>query len=398
MMDLSQSQTTKVKQILKTQVRLGVEIEKHRVDQDNCLSQRKFPTKLSRSVSQYIQREFCEAQMEFAFPPYHDSENNIVLIETVLSRTAEQLEDSELLWSYSMPPLLPADLTQIPISTLPVETQEYREQSVEKYDVRRLLNTGVHVNVSFDERTAKFLAAKLEFATTDDLYLHIAQYFMLNRWVLTYLFGATPWALPGYFDAEEPIQPVRSLRSSSYGFMNDVRGDYRSVDHYVKAINRAVSAEQLLEPREYYESVRLKSGGSKDPNRILQKGVTHLELRTFDLNPLAFTAVSAEQLRLLKLLTVYFAYAPKMTAPEVATELELAAIKNELVALENPLQPSLYQDEGLQLLTDLLSFAVENDFETKDLQIIEQFITRFDDPEQTLAAQVATEFAVARSH
>lgn len=394
-MDLINSQFTQINQILTTQVRLGVEIEKQRVDQDNHLSMRKFPTNLSRSVSQFVQREFCEAQMEFAFPPYHDPEQNIALIETVLARTNEQLEYSEQLWSYSMPPFLPEDLTKVPISTIPKETQEYRDKSRAKYDVRRLLNTGVHVNVSFDERTAKILAAKLEFATTDDLYLQVAQYFMLHRWLLTYLFGATPWALPGYFDGSEPDRPVRSLRSSSYGFMNDVRGDYRSIWHYVTTINHAVASNWLLEPREYYESVRLKSGGSKDPNRILQKGVTHLELRTFDLNPLTFTAVSVEQLRFLKMLTVYYAYAPKMTSFEVSEGLRLAAIKNEMVALENPLQPTIYAEEGLMLLTDLLNFAVENEFSAVDLQTIEQFIYRLEHPEQTLAAQVAMNFAEA---
>lgn len=383
---------TTLNEIIKHHVEIGVEVEKHRVTQNQSLSLKPFPENLSRDIQPYVKREFCTAQLEFTLPHSADPDLNVNLIGAVIKEVAQQLKPEEQIWHYSCPPQIPCPLEEVPISQVPEESNEYRRQSVLKHDVRRLLNNGTHINFSFSQEAIAYLMRELHFATRDDLYLQIAQYFMINRWLLTYLFGATPFADQDYFDQYHLCGPVRSIRSSSLGFPNETRGDYRSVRHYIAAIDQAVANGELLQPREYYESVRLKSGNSKDPNRILKYGITHLELRTFDLNPLTISAVTPEQIRFIQLLALYFAYQPRLSGSQIQQLLAVAAEMNEQVALEAPTQQCAYATQGLTLLTELADFVERQQLEATFSEVLDQFRDCFIDADQTLAVQVLAQF------
>lgn len=379
---------TKLNEIINNHIEIGVEVEKHRVGSDKRLSLKPFPEKLSASLTPYVKREFCTSQLEFAMPHSTNPDLIVDLLSTVIKNTAQQLEPDEQLWHYSCPPELSCRVEDIPISQYPKESTEYRRQSCLRYDARRLLNNGTHINLSFSPEAMSYLMKELNYLTSDDLYIQIAQYFMFNRWLLTYLFGATPFAGHDYFDHNPLNGPVRSIRSSSLGFANDTRGDYRSAQHYITAIDRAVARGDLLQPREYYESVRLKSGDSKDPHRILEHGITHLELRTFDLNPLAISAVTVDQIRLIQVLILYFAYQPRLSGMQVKESLAVATIMNEHVALESPTERTAYAVQGLDLLADVADFI-----KTKQLggifeDVIDRYRTYFLQADWTLAAQV----------
>ena len=53
---------------------------------------------------------------------------------------------------------------------------------------------------------------------------------MRYRWLITYLFGASPIAEKNYFENDFKLEhPVRSIRQSSLGFGTKFASDYTSV-------------------------------------------------------------------------------------------------------------------------------------------------------------------------
>ncbi len=60
---------------------------------------------------------------------------------------------------------------------------------------------------------------------------------MRYRWLITYLFGASPIAEKNYFENDFKLEhPVRSIRQSSLGFGTKFASDYTSVQAYVDRI------------------------------------------------------------------------------------------------------------------------------------------------------------------
>lgn len=382
-MDLKDSESANLAQIITNQIKMGIEIEKTRVNANNELSLRPFPQALGR-WQQYVKGEFCAAQMELVLPPYRKVTEAVNFATELAEAVQRQIMPAEKLWHYSCPPKLSA---YIPIGEATPEINQYRLKCVQKYDVRQLLNNGVHINLSFSPTAVQYLVQRYQYADANELYLQIAQYFMLNRWELTYLFGATPLADASYFD--KPLtRPVRSIRSSSLGFTNDVRGDYRSVAAYVAAIEAAIQSGRLFKPREYYEAVRLKSGSSKAPQTLLNQGITHLELRTFDSNPFVASAVTANQLRLLQVMALYFASLPRLDTKQLPAQLALAHEINERVALESVTHRCAFAREGRQLLTEMLAFVQAENLPLEYEIALQHFQARFENYKKTVAYKI----------
>lgn len=349
-------------QIVTHHTNIGIEVEKVRVDSLNQLSERPFPTNFSADVRDFVEHEFFNAQIEFALPAEPDIEKNLARGEQIIDAVAHHLAPGEHLWTYSCPPPLPEKLAQKHISRQPAETYDYRERLSHVYDLRRILNTGIHINLSFSEPALAALLQLTNFETTDALYVHLAQYFMLHRWLFTYLFGATPLAFTGYFPGDAPAHPVRSLRSSPLGFPSNIHGDYHSVPRYVERIEKAIDNGELLAPAQYYEPVRLKSTSGKDPRKLLETGVSHLELRAFDLNPGETAGVTADQLRFVQCLALFFATEPPLEADEFETRLAEARILNDQITLEDPRTDSCCQEHASALLSQLSEFATNHEF------------------------------------
>ncbi|TMM33505.1 bifunctional glutamate--cysteine ligase GshA/glutathione synthetase GshB, partial [Colwellia ponticola] len=134
------------------------------------------------------------------------------------------------IWPLSMPPVLPSDETTIPIADVAPDARAYRDYLANRYGRRLQMISGVHFNFSL----APALIARLydevyhdQFATVKDfsdmLYLQIAQNYSQYRYLLTYLFGASP-ITEALFQTDTtnlPDYAVRSLRSSQlFGYAN----------------------------------------------------------------------------------------------------------------------------------------------------------------------------------
>ncbi|WP_054664777.1 hypothetical protein [Lacticaseibacillus camelliae] len=375
-------------QIVASHTNIGIEVEKVRIDPQNRLSEQPFPTDFSEEVGEFVEHEFFNAQIEFAMPVEPDVEKNSARAAQIVQAVANHLGPGERLWPYSCPPPLTQPLEQRHISRQPEETYSYRERLSHVYDLRRILNTGIHINLSFTEPALAALLQLTEFSTTDELYVHLAQYFMLHRWLFTYLFGATPLAFAGYFPGDAPTHPVRSLRSGPLGFPTNIHGDYQSVPRYVARIEKAIATGELLAPGQYYEPVRLKSTAGKDPRKLLETGISHLELRAFDLNPGTVTGVTADQLRLVQSLAVYFAVEPPLEAEEFETELAVARQLNDLIAMEDPRDASTCQNQAEEILSQLVSFAAFYEFPAEYQCSIHHFLETCTDCTRSLSYKV----------
>lgn len=374
-------------QIVAEEINVGLEVEKMRVTPQSLLSAAPFPDDLEPALRPFVAREFFTAQLEFTLPATPNVAHNIRHGTAIIQAVAEQLPADDCLWPYSCPPLLP-QISPTLISPYPEHSYPYRQKLSRLYPLPRLMNTGVHINFSFRPAALAFILAATDFADADALYVHLAQYFMLHQWVFTYLFGATPGAFTGYFTGKIPPLPVRSLRNSRFGFPRNIAGDYTSVPRYVARIQAAIEAGQLMKAGQYYEPVRLKSGTNKSPEHLLTAGISHLELRSFDLNPFTPLGITADQLRLVQSLALYFAYQPRLNAETLAKKLVAARQLNDRVALEDPHAPSECQEAGVALLTPLAVFAAQHDFPAAYQSSIQAALKAFEDPTQTLAYQI----------
>lgn len=370
-------------EIVSNQIMIGIEVEKTRVDNQNELSSKPFPDNMGE-LNQYVNKEFSTAQLELVLPPNHDVDNIIGRLEKIIKQMDNKISPDEKLWNYSCPPKLPED---IPMTNTTEDMNEYRLKCAKKYDVRTLMNTGVHVNLSFSKEATDYLVEQSQFENSNELYLQIAQYFMLNRWIFTYLFGATPIAEQNYFDIPM-VKPVRSIRNSSFGFTNDVRGDYRTIEDYVTTIENAIETGKLYKSREYYEAVRLKCNGSSNLKDLIKNGITHLELRTFDLNPLTLSGIASDQLRLIQIMALYFAKMPRTSKTRLLSDLAAAHEINEQVALERVGQKCAYAQQGLNVLDNARQFVNLAHLPQEFNLVLDHFMDHFKHPKKTLAYQV----------
>lgn len=377
-------------QILKRHMQLGVELEKHRVDKQGNLSTTPFPDINQCDVTNNIKREFAVSQAEFVSPKMTTASQLYDFMTDTVKKFNQVMSNDEILWPFSMPPDLPADRDQIPISVEPKESYRYRLESKARRELGKAMNTGVHVNLSLtNPAMQKIVHQQPDLVTQQDLYVKMAQYFVLNRWVLTYLFGASPVVEENYFvDDREMVRPIRSIRSSRFGFGNNVMGDYSSVEAYAKKIEAAVATDKLIAPREFYDSVRLKHAGSKDPADLLTDGVTYIELRTFDVNPFTASGISVEQLQLVQLLALYFLNQPALLTWQLPQLTQQAKKMNNHVALEHPLALSRYHREGIELLQDVEKFVVDQQLGEESKRLIQHFLEQFKCPELTLAGRL----------
>lgn len=377
-------------QMLKQHVQLGVESEKHRVDAQGGLNVSPFPNTSQYDQTKHIKREFVESQAEFVSPKLSTASQICALMTKTVQAFHQLMPADEVLWPLSVPPRLPRDRHQIQVSKEPAASYQYRLESRDRHDLGRTMNTGVHINVSLTKPAMqKMVQQQDDLELEADIYVKLAQYFVLNRWVLTYLFGASPVVEENYFlDGREMVRPVRSMRSSRFGFGNDITGDYSSVPAYAQKIEEAVRTDQLIQPREFYDSVRLKHGSSKDPADLLTSGVTHIELRTFDSNPFTVSGVSVEQLQLVQLLTLYFLQQPAIPTWQLPWLTQRARKMNYQVALEHPLAVSKYYHDGVVLLQHVGQFVADQQLGDAAKHVVQHFLGQFHCPELTLAGRL----------
>ncbi|MFB9770188.1 glutamate--cysteine ligase [Lactiplantibacillus modestisalitolerans] len=323
-------------------LQFGLEREGQRVTLAGQLATTTTPPALVAAAPR-IQRDFAETQLELVTPVTTSPQAAVAELARLHRLVAQALPANELVWPLSMPPVLPAEANGIQLARLTPTEVAYRQGLAQRYGRRRQMLSGLHVNVSLARPvvTALWAAAgqpltRREFQ--NQLYLHVAQNYLHYRWLATYLFGCSPQSWPNYFThTPAPSQAVRSLRNSPYGYENDatVTVSYASLDQYVADIQHWVRVGALSAAKEFYGHVRLRTTPDSD---IRQTGISHLEIRHFDLNPFAVTGVSDLQLTWLRWFFWLMLWLPTPVPRQVDQWVRSGDRHNGIVALMAPAQ------------------------------------------------------------
>ena len=378
------------------QARFGIEREGQRVDLAGNLAKTDHPAIFGdRSYHPYIQTDFSETQTEMITPVTDSIPELFQYLAAVYDVTARSIPKEEMIWPLSMPPALPEKDEAIIIAKLKnFEDVLYRRYLAKEYGKRKQMVSGIHFNFEFgDELLRTLFSHQEEFQDFSEfkteLYLKTARNFMRYRWMITYLFGASPMSEKNYFlDESHPQEPVRSIRNSALGYTNhpNVKVSYASMKQYLADIERMIEEGKLSEEKEFYTPLRFRGG--KKVADLATTGVRYIELRNIDLNPYARLGINPEQVRFLQLFLMYMLWTEeKEDCDQWVAE---GTTRNNKVALEQPSDQTEFHQEGREILEGMKQMLVELDW-LDSLYLVEEALIQMDHPEQTLAAKLYQE-------
>ncbi len=334
----------------------GIERESLRVTPQGKLALTEHPASFGNKLENTeITTDFSESQLELITPPFTSVEETYEYLLNLQLKVEKELGE-ELLWPLSMPPILPAE-EEIPIakfenSITGRENEIYRLGLATRYGKKMQMISGIHFNFSFGSELLDILykrfgnkISKREFI--DKAYFATARNFLRYRWLLIYLFGASPSIdstfLPTIHQelkfivkcCPECCNPINSyekyatsLRVSRFGYSNSVQGKYsvsfNSLNDYIQGLKKLLSTKCamfeklglykngkqiqlngniLQKESEFYSSIRLKqitTKGERQLDALEKRGVKYAEVRIFDLDPFEKTGMSLNQMLFLQ--------------------------------------------------------------------------------------------------
>ncbi len=304
----------------------GIERENLRVTQNGTLAQTDHPTIFGDKLrNPYITVDFAESQMELITPPLPNIKEMCDFLENLNDIVLSELKD-EYLWPQSTPPEINQN-DEIKEASFKdgvgKSAADYRQHLSKKYGKIKQLLSGIHFNFSFND---DFLNAMFTACNTDlsfkefknSLYLRVAKNYTKYRWIIVYLLGASPSIHKTYCsenkcklgelkDTFSFIEGI-SFRQSASGYRNSEEFfvPLETLDGYIEAINKLISDGKIIDAREYYSPIRLKSGGKKNTLESLkQNGIEYLEIRTIDINPYHKLGIAPNDLYFLHLFLIY---------------------------------------------------------------------------------------------
>lgn len=271
-----------------------------------------------------ISRDFCEAQTEIITPVCQNTSELFDVLHELNERVKNVLaQQDEILWNHSNPPA-GYNVRKIRVAQfegLEKEKKEYRKYLREKYGISKMLLCGIHFNFSFTQRALDAISGILDAGTgsfkrlngnssgnfSDSIYLKLAANTMKYAWLITYLTAASP--IPAFKSSRgKKEKGCASLRCSRHGYWNNFIPtlDYTTLDAYIDSIQSLVDDGKLYSVSELYLPVRLKPKGANTLEN-LRKGISHIELRMLDINPLVEDGISKEDIDFLHLLLMMWA-------------------------------------------------------------------------------------------
>jgi len=334
---------------------LGLEREALRVAPDGYISQVRHPAPLGSALTHpYITTDYSEALLEFITPPLPGAKEALRFLDD-LHRFVYPHIDDELLWAASMPCILSGEAS-IPIaeygaSNLGRMKHVYRRGLAWRYGRIMQVIAGIHFNFSLpDAFWAAFQEQEGDRRTLQDFrsesYFGLIRNLQRSGWLILYLFGASPAVCKSFLDGKSTTLPAfddhtcygpyaTSLRMSNVGYTNrtekksGVNVCYNSLVEYITSLTQAtmtpwppyeqigvkvngeyrqLNANILQIENEYYASMRPKQPpqGNEKPTLTLQRrGVSYVELRSVDINPLEPLGVNILQLQFLEIFLLF---------------------------------------------------------------------------------------------
>lgn len=385
------------------QARFGIEREGQRVDLTGALARTDHPKVFGdRAFHPYIQTDFSETQIELITPVTDSVEELFQYLAAIYDVASRSISDEEMIWPLSMPPALPTKDEEIVIAKLAnFEDVLYRRYLAKEYGKRKQMVSGIHFNFEFGDELLQSLFVQqtelTDFTTfKTELYLKTARNFLHYRWLITYLYGASPLSEANYFiDKFVPTEPIRSIRNSSFGYTNhpNVKVSYSSMERYLSDIEQMVEEGKLSEEKEFYTPIRFRGG--KRVADLTTTGVRYIELRNIDLNPYDRLGINSEQVKFLQLFLIYMLWVEEEKEPD--TWVEEGTEKNEVVSLEHPLTQTAFLEEGLKILNGMKEMLIELEQSTA-IPLIEKMVEKMFQPSETLAGKIYQEAKEKSQH
>ncbi len=332
----------------------GIEKESLRIDPEGHLAQTPHPSNLGSALTHAaITTDFSEALMEFITPVFQNPSDSITYLTNLHTYTYMQLPREELLWTSSMPCVLPNDsdipLAQYGSSNVGRLKTLYRKGLGFRYGRSMQTIAGIHYNFSLPDDFWDLYAALLG-DTRPQQDFKTAQYFALIRnfrrysWLLLYLFGASPALCKSFvrnnpnhgleeYDQYSLYRPyATSLRMGDLGYTSQAQAalyiSYNSLEEYTEGLLKAIktpyppyeefrtddgspaqlNANLLQIENEFYSTIRPKRvarSGERPVEALRKYGVEYLEVRCLDLNPFLPVGIDEEQIRFLNCFLIY---------------------------------------------------------------------------------------------
>lgn len=335
----------------------GVEREALRVTSSGSLAKTPHPEAYGGKLENpRITTDFSESQVELITPPMDSLDSAYGELESVHQEAKKGL-DNEFLWPLSMPGQLP-DENEIPIARYTggrkaAENEIYRKGLALRYGKKMQMISGIHYNYSFSPRLIDLLYARYGAGReykhfVNDLYFSLARNFLRYRWLLLYLFGASPFIDPAYEQemlgrlkatgnsiSDEDIKAgfATSLRMSKFGYFNSLQNNYtvshNSLEEYAEDLKGILSTTHdeytriglykngekvqlndhiLQKDSEFYSSIRFKQA-VKENETMLEalenRGVAYIEMRVLDLDPFDPRGISRETMNFVHAFMLY---------------------------------------------------------------------------------------------
>lgn len=373
---------------------MGLEIEMQRVDENGELSKEPYPAGVGdERTNPWVTNDFLETMSEVVTPPAAHALDAMHYLFGINNALRTALAPGELLWPLSMPPKLPQDKQSLLLAKMGPKKEAYLKEWLKRHGFAKGTPCGAHINLSIDPRVFEMVYPHLKerFKNRTELenymYTKIAQGFMRYRWLITYLFGASPIAEVNYFEHDEgPANPIRSVRQSSYGFGTKFVGDYTNVQRYVDRIEQGAKEGTLISDYEFHGAVRFKGSGKLVD--LPQSGVKYLELRMLDLDPSSSVGVRTNTLRFIRLMASYFIMTPALHEEEVSRVLARADQMNEEVATESPDDMCKYQTNARAMLASLERYANQIQLGPEYQEELEDLEDRVENPKTTPSARL----------
>lgn len=365
----------------------GIERETPRVTPLGNLALTEHPKALGDKLEHpNITTDFSESQIEIITDPYPDIEETYRNLKALHLEVEKNLEN-EYLWPMSMPPRLPKE-EDIPIAKFNASKEGrkrtiYRNGLALRYGKKMQMICGLHYNFAFGEAIMDYLfqhygqnKSKREF--TDEIYFAVARNFLKYRWLLIYLFGASPVFHSSYKPAlDMKLEAATSLRVSPFGYGNTFqKGNlvtYNTLSQYLEDVRELLTTkceefaklgiyrgnEQvqlndhiLQDEGELYSFVRFKQSLQKDETQITaleKRGVKYIEVRILDINPFDPAGISIEQLYFMQIFMLFCLFEDSSPVPREI--LEEADRNHDAVALYGRQKHLMLEDYENQKIT-----------------------------------------------
>ncbi len=310
--------------------RFGIELEGLRVTNTGKLALTPHPNKFNQyPFNRYITNDFSESQIEMITPCCTSLDQTYNILSKLHDIVDNNLYSREILWNQSIPCILP-EPNKIPIAKFKgnensEELINYRNNLLQRYDIKKQLISGVHFNFSFDNHVLHELHTQLnpeikynEFK--NQVYLKIARNYQRYCWLIIYLTGASVGIHNTFTEESKKLAIVDdenkgyynpyacSLRNSTIGYKNIVElyPNYEDVNSFVKDVREYISKDYISHSKELYSQIRLKPYDLQHPLTSLSNdGINYIEIRTLDINPFEKSGINKDDLKFLHLFMIY---------------------------------------------------------------------------------------------